>query len=149
MADHGVAVARQNVGVLQQSFYVHETVVVNFEKELDGVLGKRRDLAGNKLEHEHRLERQVVVSVDEVLLQDVAERFALLLQLSLLRRIPGVTEQEHDRCRKDFCLRGPRLSDGLPELEAFLAEGGLADDQDVSFGSDLSEGIHCLVEWQP
>ena len=71
MPDHGVTVLVQDVGVLEQGLDIDEAVVVNLEKEFDGVGRGRFDEAVNKLEHEHRLECQVVVSVHKVLLKKV------------------------------------------------------------------------------
>ena len=71
MPNHGVTVLVQDVGVLEQRLDVHETIVVNLQKEFDDASRGRFDESGHKLEHEHGLEGQVVVRVDKVLLQKV------------------------------------------------------------------------------
>ena len=75
MADHGVTVLVQDVGVLEQRLDVDEAIVVNLQKEFDDVRGGRLDEAGHKLEHEHGLEGQVVVRVNKVLLQQKVVSF--------------------------------------------------------------------------
>ena len=75
MADHGVTVLVQDVGVLEQRLDVDEAIVVNLQKEFDDVRGSRFDEAGDKLEHEHGLEGQVVVRVHKVLLQQKVVSF--------------------------------------------------------------------------
>jgi len=78
-----VTVLGQDVGVLEQGLQVDVAIVVDFKKELDGVRRCRVHERRHELEHEHGLEGEVVVGVDEALLQDVAVHIALSLKLTL------------------------------------------------------------------
>ena len=69
VANNGVTVLIQDVGVLEQRLAVHKAVVVHFQKEFYGIGWGRFNERSDKLEHEHGLECQVVVRVHKVLLK--------------------------------------------------------------------------------
>lgn len=70
---------------------MHEHVVVGLHD-----VGGARAVAGHPLQHHHRLDGQVVVRVDEVLLDDVAEPVALLRHQGVEGAVGGFAEEEED-----------------------------------------------------
>jgi hypothetical protein len=79
VANDGVTVLVQDVGVLKEGLDIDEAVVIYFEKEPDGVDWGRFKKGRDKLEHEHGLQGQVVVRVHKILLKKVKNVKVVLL----------------------------------------------------------------------
>ena len=111
VGDHAL-LALHKLQVLVEQLGVHDHVVVHLEHEAS-VLAVLRDPF-----HAHeRLERQVLVRVDKVLLDDVVEQVDLVAHASAHVGVVGRAEQEDElHLRKDELVR-PRVANGDALLE--------------------------------
>ena len=91
---------------------VHDDVVVDFEHE-----ARIRAVLGRPLHGEQRLERQVDVGVDEVLLHDVAVSLALAHHRLVDRLVGGQAEHEHDLDLVEVERIGPRVAHRLARVK--------------------------------